>query len=146
MSSDLHERAQFLIDESRIAGISPEDTVWLNAHLRECSECTRREEETTRMLSAMAELSCGAATVRERLVVTPRQPLPHGRGSVSIAWRWPLAAAAVLLLAAVPLYRAREAARAESDALLLERIDAHVSRTVPQALEPLMNPEPGDHQ
>jgi hypothetical protein len=144
MSFDPHERAQFLMDESRIAGISPEESSWLRAHLTDCAECARQEQITAQMLAAMREMSYGAATVKERLPEYHDQPLPYGRGSA--AWRWPLAAAAVVLLAAIPLYKAREARQEQADALLLERVSSHVSRTVPQALEPLIHPGPGDRQ
>jgi hypothetical protein len=137
MSFDPHERAQFLIDESRIAGISPEDTAWLRSHLAECPACARHEEETTRILAAMSELSFGR---------TVDHFVPSGQRPKAAAWRWLLAAAAAVLLAAIPLYKAREARQEQADALLLERVSTHVSRTVPQALEPLMNPEPGGQQ
>lgn len=137
MQSDTHERARFLIDESRVAGISPEETSWLCAHLAECAECAHQEEITARMLGAMSELSFGRTD--ERFVLSVRQ-------SKAAAWRWPLAAAAAILLTAFPLIKhSRDLSRDQADALLLERVGDHVSRTVPQALEPLMDPD-GDRQ
>ena len=143
MSFDTHERARFLIDESRVAGISSEDTIWLRAHLAECTECARREDETSRMLGAMSELSFEAPASAPTLTVlnthTPAGPRHR-------LW-WPLAAAALILLAAIPLYKsAHDARQAEADSLLLDRVGDHVSRTVPQALEPLMHAETGDPQ
>jgi hypothetical protein len=54
-----------------------------------------------------------------------------------------LAAAALLvLLGSVPLYRATRArqiaATAASDTLLLEQVDAEISRAVPEPMEPLV--------
>jgi hypothetical protein len=60
--------------------------------------------------------------------------------------RWILATAALALLVAAPVYwnarqqRAPQPAedQAKSDELLLERIDASLSRSVPSSMEPLM--------
>jgi hypothetical protein len=55
--------------------------------------------------------------------------------------RWALVAVATVLLAAVPIYRSRERRRAIEtsleDTVLLEQIDAGVSRSVPAPMEPL---------
>jgi hypothetical protein len=130
MSFDAHERARFLIDESRIAGIPAEDSGWLRTHLTGCEECARQEAITARMLGAMDQLDFAP---------------PRSRRT---AWRWPLAAAAAaILLAAIPIYKsARDSRQAEADEQLLNRVGEHVSRAVPQALEPLVNPTTGDPQ
>jgi hypothetical protein len=139
MPFDPHERARFLIDESRIAGISAEESLWLRAHIAECAACTRHEETTARILTAMSDLSFGGAG--HRVLWPARQP------KAAVRRFWPLAAAALILLCAIPLLRpTRDARQDESDALLLERVGDHVSRSVPQALEPLMNPESGVQQ
>src|SRR5208283_5891399 len=57
--------------------------------------------------------------------------------------RWALVAAALLVLAAVPVHRnaqerQRQAEIARADALLLEQVDAEVSRAVPRPMEPLV--------
>ena len=64
----------------------------------------------------------------------PARPLPV---------RWALVAATLLILAAVPVYRnvqdrQRQAEIARADALLLEQVDAEVSRAVPRPMEPLV--------
>lgn len=58
--------------------------------------------------------------------------------------RWSLAVAALVVLAVIPAWKsardrriAAEAARA--DAILMEQVDAQVSRTVPVTLEPLVS-------
>jgi hypothetical protein len=127
MSFDPHERARFLMDESRVAGISTEAAAWLRAHVGECADCARHEESTARMLGALGEFSFGGGR-RASFAWTGDK-----KRSTLLLW---LAAAAMLLVAAVPLYRS---VREEADARLLERVGDHVSRTVPQALEPLMN-------
>ncbi len=67
---------------------------------------------------------------------------PGRWGSSIQPMRWALAAAALLVLAAVPVYRSvqdrqRQAEIARADALLLEQVDAEVSRAVPRPMEPL---------
>ncbi len=57
--------------------------------------------------------------------------------------RWALIAAALLMLVAIPIYQGakekqRRVERAKADALLLEQVDAGVSRAVPQPMEPLL--------
>ena len=65
------------------------------------------------------------------------------RGSRIRPMRWALVAATLLVLAAVPIYRnvqerQRQAEIARADALLLEQVDAEVSRAVPRPMEPLV--------
>jgi hypothetical protein len=104
-------------------------------HFRECPAC---EAEIRQFQNALT----GFRTSLEQFPVPAirysrvRQTLP----------RWILAAAAVALLVATPVYwnarqqRAPEPAedQAKSDELLLERIDASLSRSVPSSMEPLM--------
>ena len=57
--------------------------------------------------------------------------------------RWAIAAAALLLVASVSTYKSIRPPRpsqdtAWADALLLEQVDAAVSRTVPRTMEPLL--------
>src|SRR6185312_6324695 len=44
MASDQHERARVLAAESRIDGISPQDSLWLRRHIAECCGCARYAE------------------------------------------------------------------------------------------------------
>ena len=56
--------------------------------------------------------------------------------------RWILASAALSLMVAAPVYwsarQQRDAEQAKADQLLLERVHAGLSRTVPASMEPLM--------
>jgi hypothetical protein len=57
--------------------------------------------------------------------------------------RWAVAAAVLLVVAAVPIYRSTRHSQsgvtmAQADALLLEQVDAEVSRAVPRPMEPLL--------
>jgi hypothetical protein len=67
-----------------------------------------------------------------------RTPVPVPRSPL----RWVVAAVALLALGAIPYERAREqqraAEQAREDALLLEKVNAGISRTVPRSMEPLL--------
>ena len=137
MPFDSHERARFLIDESRVAGISAEDANWLREHTAECPDCAHQEESTSQMLAAFRQLTFDSGT-EDRLLSSVHRPKAGVR-----SW-WPLAAAALLLIAALPLYKAAHNRQEEADALLLERVEAGVSRGVPAAMEPLLHPKIGE--
>jgi len=104
-------------------------------HFRECPAC---EAELHQFQKALA----GFRSSLEQSPVPPVSYLPV-RGTLP---RWILATAAVLLLIATPMYwnarqqRAPHTAedQAKADELLLERIDAGLSRSVPTSMEPLM--------
>jgi anti-sigma factor RsiW len=57
MSEDVHARAELLIAQERVEGISPAERQWLDEHLRECVRCAgqaRTTEEAVRALRAVA--------------------------------------------------------------------------------------------
>src|ERR1041385_5449681 len=102
MQSDAHERARFLIDEAQVGGISQEDAGWLRAHGSACAECAWFEETTARIVRGLGAFSF------------PRQAgwQPAG-GHRPAPLRWILAVAAVVVLAAVPVFQIVRAARQE---------------------------------
>jgi len=112
-------------------------------HVRQCPECGA---EVARMEAALALFRGSVRHWSDRQVRVPR-PLAPTRGSRGYPprprpLRWALVAAALLLLAAIPIYRnvqdrQRQAEMARADALLLEQVDAEVSRAVPRPMEPL---------
>jgi hypothetical protein len=66
------------------------------------------------------------------------KPWRDGRRAQSL--RWALATTAILLLAAVPIYREiqqRKVERARADAALLLEVDTEVSRAIAAPMEPL---------
>lgn len=72
-----------------------------------------------------------------RAILERRQPAPV------LQFRWAAAAMAVVALGAIPIVRdAREQQRATerdlADAVLMEKVNAALSRPVPRALSPLM--------
>ena len=113
-------------------------------HVRECPECGA---ELARMEAALALFR---GSVRhwsdgQSRAVPPAigSILSARRGSWAQPLRWALVAATLLVLAAVPVYRnvqdrQRQAEAAMADALLLEQVDAEVSRAVPRPMEPLV--------
>jgi hypothetical protein len=112
-------------------------------HVGQCSECGA---ELARMEAALALFRGSVRHWSDRQVRFPRPLAPTRRSSGyparPLPVRWALVAAALLVLAAVPIYRnARERQRqaeiARADALLLEQVDAEVSRAVPRPMEPL---------
>jgi hypothetical protein len=130
---------------------SPEVSQWMigertpqqEQHVRQCSECGA---ELARMEAA---LGLFRGSVRHWSGGQSRSE-PPAMGSILAArrgpriqpMRWVLVAAALLVLAAVPIYRnaqekQRRAEIARADSLLLEQVDAEVSRAVPRPMEPL---------
>jgi hypothetical protein len=78
-----------------------------------------------------------------------RALIASDRRAVSLRLRWAAAAAVVLLLAAIPAFenvrqRQREAEQEKADALLMEQVNAGLSRSVPRAMAPLMDWAPGN--
>jgi hypothetical protein len=135
MQFDPHERARFLSDEARISGIPAEDEAWMGAHLAACEDCARYDAATQRVIAALSGFSFEAPAGR-------RVASPVRRHMMS---RWAVAAVAMLVLAAVPLYRAsRKAQQERADAELLEAVQHRVSRQFPRAMEPLVTPNMGE--
>lgn len=57
MSKELHARAEQLIAQLQIEGISPADQHWLRAHLAECASCAARATATEQALRSLRGLS-----------------------------------------------------------------------------------------
>ena len=112
-------------------------------HVRQCSQCgaelTRLEASLALFRGSVRNWSDGQSRAEPPAMGSI---LPVRRGSWAQPLRWALVAAALLVLAAVPIYRnvqdrQRQAEIARADALLLEQVDAEVSRAVPRPMEPL---------
>jgi hypothetical protein len=100
-------------------------------HLRICPACRAELEQFENALTGF----------RSSLEQSPVPAVGYSRVRQTLP-RWVLAAAALALLVATPVYwnarQQRAAEQAKSDELLLERIDAGLSRSVPASMEPLM--------
>src|ERR1035441_8425748 len=106
-------------------------------HVRQCSECGA---EVARMEAALGLFRDSVRHWSDGQVRVPRPLTPEPRPQPI---RWVLVAAALLVLAAVPIYRnaqdrQRQAEIARADALLLGQVDAEVSRPVRRPMEPLV--------
>jgi hypothetical protein len=57
MNAELHARAQQLIAQERIEGISAPDQQWLRQHIAECASCAARASATEQALRSLRGLS-----------------------------------------------------------------------------------------
>jgi hypothetical protein len=53
MNEDLHSRAEKLIAQERVEGISQSERDWLAAHLRECQSCAQSAQQTSDVLRVL---------------------------------------------------------------------------------------------
>jgi len=90
MSQNLHERAQQLFTKSLIEGLSPDDRVWLDAHLRECADCAQKAVSTQELLRALRNVPVSVPTdlaARAQLRVRLRlQESAQAPSSGAILW------------------------------------------------------------
>jgi hypothetical protein len=112
-------------------------------HAGSCAECERELSRVQETLLAFSHSVRHWAEAHTSTCV-PDSEFLRNRPSIRRMGplRWALAAAAVIILIVVPLYknaghRYREADSSE-DAVLLEQVNAHLSRTVASPIEPFM--------
>ena len=107
-----------------------ERTAWEEQHVRECAAC---RAEVERLAGTLAQFR-GAV---HQWSDAPREPAPR---AARYEPRWALAAL-LLLVALWPVYRnlseRHRAERARQDAILLQQVDAGISRSIPPPMEPL---------
>jgi predicted anti-sigma-YlaC factor YlaD len=53
MNENLHARAEKLIAQEHVEGISQSERAWLSTHLRECSSCSQIAQQTSNALRAL---------------------------------------------------------------------------------------------
>ena len=113
-------------------------------HVGECCECgaelARMEAALGLFRGSVRHWSDGQSRAEPSAIGSI---LPARGAARPLPLRWAPVAAALLVLAAVPVYRnvqdrQRQAEIARADALLLEQVDAEVSRAVPRPMEPLV--------
>jgi hypothetical protein len=127
----------------RIAGISPQDAVWLHSHVADCAECALYQEQlegVVRGLKSFAFDVDPAMTGRIQAAFASRVRKPW-----LARWWAPAAAVFLVIVAAVPLYKGLSDApreKADADAVLMQKVENRVSRVVPLAMEPLIQPQP----
>jgi hypothetical protein len=131
------------------AWLAGERTPEEERHLSECPQCRAEvaglENAVANFRGSFREWSC-AMSNRDPLVRWHPQ-LAQRHSGVPPA-RWLLIAATLVVLVGVPIYRnaerQRAAAQARADALLMEQVDAVLSRPVPAPMEPLLSLVPGE--
>jgi len=57
MSQELHARAERLITQERVEGISSNDQLWLQRHLAECARCAARASASEQAIRSLRGLS-----------------------------------------------------------------------------------------
>ena len=119
-----------LSSEEMYQWLSEEPVDAVEEHFRECPACQTEMHQLKRALAGFRN------SLEECAVPAINRPPVR-----SLLPRWILATAALLLLTGAPVYwnarQQRAADQAKFDELLLERIDANLSRTVPVSMEPL---------
>jgi hypothetical protein len=116
-------------------------------HLHECAECrgelSRLQETLSDFRACVRAWSAqdAAASMLKVRNRTSAESVVRGLMKAPPRLRWALIAAATVLLAVIPIYRANRPQPALDssldDAVLLEQIDEGVSRAVPAPMEPL---------
>lgn len=100
-------------------------------HLHACPDCRAEVEQFQNALIGF----------RNSLEQSPVPAVSYSRTRQTLP-RWILATAALALIVAAPAYwnarQQRAAEQAKADELLLERVNASLSRSVPASMEPLM--------
>lgn len=113
-------------------------------HLRECPECAAELARFQATLSLFRDSVChwsGQQAGSEAGAIPKTGP---ARSRFRL-WpvRWAAAVAALLLVATISIHRSTRQQQpgglmAQADVLLLEQVDAEVSRAVPRTMEPLL--------
>jgi len=111
-------------------------------HAVECAQCA---EEVTRMRETLSMFRDSAQHWSERSggsIAPNRAFLQAASPAFDVSpFRWALAMAVLILVVMVPVYKSisdRHRAADAEDALLLEQVNAHLSRNVAAPMEPLM--------
>jgi hypothetical protein len=152
---DPHERARMLIDQTLVEGISQAERHWVLSHMEICEACGTYAELSANIIRELKSLHVDTDPDMngrvQQAVMTHARRLAIEQSRIRNFFtfdaqhlRWALVTAALCILTAVaPIYRRmqnkqREATLDRADALLLERVDARVSRDVPVVMEPLV--------
>jgi hypothetical protein len=112
-------------------------------HVRECPQCSDAVSSflgpISTFQSAMQDWSNRQDLPRFTEGLASPQPR---RRIIDPRWGWAVAAAAVVILTAIPLYRQgselQRSAKAAEAAQVMDTVNQHLSRTVPAPMEPIM--------
>jgi predicted anti-sigma-YlaC factor YlaD len=106
MSTETHNRAQQLLSQSLVEGLSAADQAWLDAHLHECPACSRGAAgmlELVRSFRNVPVVVPGHLVARTQMRVRLRAQ-EAAQASTTGAWLWIITAASwVLGVVSAPL-------------------------------------------
>jgi hypothetical protein len=90
MSENIHARAQGLLAESLVEGISATEQSWLEQHLQSCEDCARQAETTRGLLHALRGVAVTvpadlAARTQLRVRLRPQESVAGSRSSL-VLW------------------------------------------------------------
>jgi hypothetical protein len=99
MSENVHIRATELFEQALVEGLGPADQSWLDAHLRECEDCSRELVRTKELVRAFRMVPVSvpgdlAARTQLRVRLRVRETAPASNGSALL---WVITAASWLL-------------------------------------------------
>ena len=135
-----------LTDEQISKWIAGGSTAEEHRHGLECAQCAAKLTSFQTALSAFRSSATSWAEKQGVGKVPDTIRVPGAQRARTRSLRRLAAAAAVVMVALIPVYKrvverqreARVMQESQFDALLLERINAHLSRTAPASLQPLM--------
>jgi hypothetical protein len=112
-------------------------------HASTCTECATSLEHLKETFSVFRESVHEWAGKNQGAIPKSIDFLENAAGIGYPRLRWALASLVFIVLLVIPVYRnkseEKRARQAMEDALLLEQINASLSRDVPASMEPLMN-------
>jgi hypothetical protein len=99
MTESMHTRAQQLLAQSLVEGLSANDQAWLDAHLRECANCSAEASRTRELVRSFRNVSVLvprdlAARTQMRVRLRAQE---SGESSLSGLLLWVITAASWLL-------------------------------------------------
>ena len=119
-------------------------------HIRECPQCSVELERFEKMLSLFR--TAVRDRIDDRVACHPSEDTPLGRreaGISTLRWAWVTAAIVALI---IPLFMSEkkppkideQVATETNPVAIMDRVDLHLSRTVPAPMEPMMSLIPSD--
>ena len=90
MPLENHEKARFLLRREFVEVISPEDRIWLDAHIERCAECGRYADLSARAVRALdwfpLELDPAAALRVENVVRSRAEAMRSAEAQAKSLW------------------------------------------------------------
>ncbi len=132
------------LSSDQISGwMAGEHTSQQERHVSECPECSA---ELARLEAALSLFRSSVRLLGDQQSSSKLQAAwtrDRSRPGFPHPLRWVLTVATLLIVAAIPVFqlakdKQRKAELAKADAILMEQVDAEVSRAIPEPMEPLI--------